>query len=207
MTPLLLALVAGCTQASIKIDATGAGTATDTPSGTLTPPTDDTATPDDTGAPDDTGTTTEEPEPEPDLEAWEGTRHFYVDESDWWGELYCDETVVEHGWPVEDATVLATLEDQCGACTRFYEVEPETTSACDGAFELGSPVYRGVIFEDGAAHVYMFYGPDTYELYATDDEAAWDGWSLDYGYSFTIYVYYVVPVEVEVTGAVSFPEL
>lgn len=150
----------------------------------------------------DSGTTPTDPVT--DFSTWNGSRTFLYDYSEYNSDWYCEDTVAETGSAlVAGETAYDLLQAACGVCEWFYMVAPESDTACDW-IELGT-TYRAVVLGDSSAAVYFYRESDgQMELYAQDTSASFDGSNMAYDYETQAYYYYI-PIDVSVTGAVTFP--
>ncbi len=168
MTALLITHLLACTPATVGLDDTG-----------------------------DTGTTTEPPDPVPDLTVWDAELYFSYES--WTGD--CEpELVSELGGPPEDFEIEPLLA-ACPGCTALYEAFPSTTEVC-GWIELPDSDMRGLVLGDDWAQVYRFEGnaSDGYEAVLLDNTATFDGWTV----AFAAEISYWVTLDVE--GTLTFPE-
>jgi hypothetical protein len=141
-------------------------------------------------------------EPTPDFDVWNGSRRFSYDYSDF--GYYCDETVHDTGTAVDsDSPAWRALAQACPTCTRFYELTPDRTQACDW-IPLDT-TWSGVRLDTSTPEVHLFQltndGGVAAREYADAGDAAFDGHNLSYGYEAPWGAYW----SVEIDGSVVFP--
>jgi hypothetical protein len=188
----LLAALTGC----------GSGKVGAVPDGAVAGDTGATAA--DGGGTDDSGDTggdtAEAPAvPTPDWGVWQAELRFSYDT---WGDAYdcAGDTMAETGEALTSGATFEEMAALCPSCTLFYETAFERTTVCDW-IDLPEGDLRGVSLGEDWAAVYRFDQTDaglTMEL--MDSNAAFDGWSFTFEYTFSYWV------DVDVVGVVTWPE-
>jgi len=134
-------------------------------------------------------TSSEEPDPQPDLSLWIGERTFITDD--------CEESATEEGYELT-AEIWDSYEetlDKCPNCDRIYYVVVSPEIVCN--YPVTEVRYRGVDFmEDGRAAVYNFSDWSGAEI--LDPDATFDGWTLNYAYDHN--------ARLSMRGVVEYPE-
>jgi hypothetical protein len=137
----------------------------------------------------DSGEVVVEPDPVPDLSLWIGERMFITDD--------CEEPAIEEGHELtaENWDGYEDAHNDCPNCDRIYYVEVSPDEIC------GVPVtterYRGVDFNDGNGIAYVYdFGRNGASV--VDPAATFDGWTLNYEYTYSDWLTLV--------GTVNFPE-